>query len=44
MAHHGAIQTITMSTKSSRYVVNEELKMAYMVMPSAMTQSTTTAW
>src|ERR1700684_2848234 len=44
MATHGAIHTITMSTKSSRYVVKDELKMAYMVIPNAMTQSTSTAW
>ena len=44
MATHGAIHTITTSTKSSRYVVNDELKMAYMVIPNAMTQSMSTAW
>ena len=44
MAHHGAIHTITMSTKSSRYWVNEELKIAHMVTARAMTQSTSTAW
>ncbi len=44
MAHHGAIQMMTMSTKSDRYWVKEELKIAYIVTPKAMTQSISTAW
>ena len=44
MAAHGAIQTITRSTKSVRYVLNDESKTAYMVTAKAITQSTTTAW
>ena len=44
MAAQGAIHTMTMSTKSSRYVVKDELKTAYMVMAKAMTQSIKTAW
>ena len=44
MAHQGAIQTITMSTKSDRYSVKDPLKIAHMVTPSAITQSMSTAW
>ena len=44
MAHQGAIQMMTRSTKSDRYSVNDPLKIAHMVTPRAITQSISTAW